>query len=118
MVDISERRLVLRMLARWSDLKEERTFPAAAEMDSAAVGEDWRFCALLALQEDLAASRFLHVGSALDPVRADGADLTVAGLPSNTLLGAAAASLDWMLRRRVPLSLGGELDTGRGLYLD
>src|SRR3546814_14122347 len=72
MVDISERRLVLRMLARWSDLKEERTFPAAAEMDSAAVGEDWRFCALLALQEAVAASPFLHVGSALDPVRADG----------------------------------------------
>lgn len=116
MVNVQERRLVLRMLAYWSDLKGERDFPTLAEIDAKDIGEDWRFCALVALDHDLPRSRLLTVGNDLAPVGAPLPD-TLGKIPPGTLLAAAVERLDWMLLRRVPLSLGGQLDRADGPFL-
>src|SRR5690606_29979157 len=88
MVNVLERRLVLRMLAYWSDLKGERDFPTPAEIDKKDIGEDWRFCALVALDHDLPRSRLLTVGNDLAPAEAPLPD-RLGEIPPGTLLAAA-----------------------------
>lgn len=117
MVKYDERRLVMRMLARWTDIKGDRALPALSDFDPQAIGEDWRCCAVVAIGADRGSSRLSHVGAdlALEGDPANGKEIRE--IPANTLLGAAAANLDWVLDRKVPLSLGGEMITPNGPFL-
>lgn len=114
-----ERRLVLRLMAYWDDLRGDRAFPSATEIDPAAVGDDWPFCCVLALAEPLEASTFEHVGPELLGAGGAAADgLRLDAVPEDVLLRPALGYLTRVLRKRVPMSLGGEarLAAGPALY--
>lgn len=117
MVKYDERRLVMRMLARWTDIKGDRPMPALSDIDPQAIGEDWRCCAIVAVGAERASSRLSHVGADLAPEGDPAAGKEVREIAFNTLLGAAAANLDWVLDRKAPLSLGGEMITPQGPFL-
>lgn len=114
-----ERRLVLRLMAYWDDLRNDRDYPTAAEIDPQAIGDDWPYCCVLALRTPLSQSVFTHVGNELfgnnEP---PSGDLMLAATPEQTLLRHAVSYLERMLEKQVPVSLGGEaqLDEGPVLY--
>lgn len=110
-----ERRLVLRLMAYWDDLRGERRFPRAAEIDSAAIGDDWENCFVLVLRTPLDVSTFDHVGAALldGEATADGG-LTLGGVAERTLLRPSVGYLQRMLEKQVPISLGGEAELADG----
>jgi hypothetical protein len=111
-----ERRLVLRLMAYWDDLRGERDYPRADEVDPAAIGDDWAACLLLRLDGPADRAAFVHVGAALHPgVETTG--LRLGELPADALLTHAAGFLDRVLDKQVPVSLGGEAETPSGTQL-
>jgi hypothetical protein len=114
-----ERRLVLRLLAYWDDLRGDRDHPRADDVDAEMIGDDWAHCFLLRLAGDgPAGSRLLHVGNALLGDLPDGAPDTLVQVPETALLHHAAGFVDQTLAKAVPVSLGGEavLSGGRTLF--
>jgi hypothetical protein len=114
-----ERRLVLRLLAYWDDLRGDRDYPRADDIDARVIGDDWAHCFLLRLTGDeLAGSRLLHVGNVLLGDLPDGAPETLVEVPESALLHHAAGFADQTLAKAVPVSLGGEalLTVGRTLF--
>ncbi len=103
-----ERRLVLRLMAYWDDLRGERGFPPVREIEPATVGDDWPHCVVIEVGEPLAASAFVHIGAALDPQLPEGEKRALESLPADSLLYHATAYLDRVLKKRVPMSLGGK----------
>jgi hypothetical protein len=114
-----ERRLVLRLLAYWDDLRGDRDYPRADDIDSQTIGDDWAKCFLLRLAPDtLGDSRLLHIGADLLSGLPDGAPDTLAKVPKTALLHHAAGFADQTLAKAVPVSLGGEavLADGKTLF--
>ena len=114
-----ERRLVLRLMAYWDDLRGERAYPRADEIDPAAIGDDWPFCCVLALAEPLQCSTFEYVGlELLGAGRPAAGELRLEVVPEDALLRPALGYLSRVLERRVPMSLGGEarLTEGPALF--
>ena len=88
-----ERRLVERVLLRWTKLAEGRRFPRLNEINHWMVGEDWANCLLIAVQSPIELSHFTAVGE----------NLAVALSPGDTLAGVLLSHLPW---RNCPVSLG------------
>jgi len=104
-----ERRLVLRLLAYWDDLRAARDYPRADDLDVEAIGDDWAHCFLLRIAGGpVGDSRVLHVGADLLGDLPDGAPATLAGVPDTALLHHAAGFAARTLEKGVPVSLGGE----------
>ena len=57
-----ERRLVERVLLRWTKMAEGRRFPRLNEIDHWMVGEDWANCLLIAVESPIELSHFTAVG--------------------------------------------------------
>jgi hypothetical protein len=101
-----ERRLVLRILARWREICGDRPFPRRDEMTEALIGDDWRYCLGLVL-DDRSNPRFDHIGSALDvPGWAWSSSTRLADCPDDTLLKAATCFFPRVLDREVPICIG------------
>jgi len=114
-----ERRLVLRLMAYWDDLRGARTYPPAAEIDPNAIGDDWPNCGVLVLGQPLQRSTFEYVGAELLGHAGQLApQTTLAEVPESVLLSPALSYLDRLLQKQVPISLGGEakLEQGPALY--
>lgn len=103
-----ERRLVLRLLAYWDDLRDERPFLQVSDIESAVIGEDWAHCHILRISEPLERSEFLHIGQELMADLPTGWSGTLGDCPTNSLLYHASNYLDRVLAKRVPVSLGGQ----------
>ena len=116
-----ERRLVLRLLAYWDDLRNDRDYPRADDIDARMIGDDWAQCFLLRLTGtslgagaslgdgvSLGESQLLHVGDGLLGDLPDGAPATLARVPETALLHHAAGFAAQTLSKGVPVSLGGE----------
>lgn len=104
-----ERRLVLRLMAYWDDLRGDRAYPAVGDLDPGTIGDDWDACFVMALKDPVDASVFRHVGASLTsrPVPGDGS-ATLRGCPEATLLHHAVRNVPRMLEKGVPVSVGGE----------
>jgi hypothetical protein len=114
----TERRLVLRLLAYWDDLRGEREYPRPDDVDAEAIGDDWAQCFLLRVTAEAAGqSRLLHVGAGLCADLPDGAPDILARVPADALLHHAAGFVDRTLEKGVPVSLGGEAELARGKTL-
>ena len=104
-----ERRLVLRLLAYWRDLCGDRTYPSFDQVDPLEIPEIWDNCFVLDLQghEDDAVIR--AIGERLaetSPV--DLVNLRLSELPQDTLIEQATGYVREVVRKRVPISRGGE----------
>ena len=114
-----ERRLVLRLLAYWDDLRNDRDYPRADDIDAGTIGDDWAQCFLLRLTgASLGESRLLHVGDGLLGDLPDGSPATLGQVPETALLHHAAGFGAQTLAKGVPVSLGGEaaLSDGKTLF--
>lgn len=110
-----ERRLVLRLLNYWRDRGKDESFPALGDLDPAAMGDMWPFCFVIRVDADGAASALTYVGPHL--VADCGGPLTdpsLETLPDATLIKNATAFVGQTLRRRVPITKGGEFIDLRG----
>ena len=112
-----ERRLVLRLMAYWDDLRDDRDFPSYKEIDPAAIGDDWPHCYTVAVQNPPIASQFVHLGAIYHPDLPESGVETLADCAQGTLLYAATHYIDRVLQKKVPVSLGGHAHLGRDSVL-
>lgn len=104
-----ERRLVLRLLAHWRTLCEEKRFPTFADVDPEEISDIWPFSFVLEVLEGRDEPVFRAIGGEL----AAFTDFPLTGrhvsdAPVHTLPGVAISYVDEMLEKRVPISRGGE----------
>ena len=112
-----ERRLVLRLMAYWDDLRDTRDFPSFAEIDPATIGDDWTHCFTLAVAQPVSGSAFHHLGEIYRPGLPDAGVATLADCPQDTLLHAATHYIDRVLQKKVPVSMGGQTHLGADAVL-
>jgi len=113
-----ERRLVLRLLAYWDDLRGERRFPAAEDIDRSVIGDDWPWCALIEAAADPEQSRFAHVGEHLRPDNwVEGNSYCLAECPEGTLIRQATCYVEQVQGKRVPVSVSGRFAAGERAFL-
>lgn len=117
-LDFEERRLILRVLAYWQDRRGDRDFPSRGDIDPAALGEDWRSCAMIAVRS----AREWRLDWIGDRIGAGCAALAppcpAERLPDTTVLHHAASHLGEVLAKRVPISRDGtfRVAAGRTMY--
>src|SRR3984893_1330408 len=92
-----ERRLVERVLIRWTKMAEGRRFPRLNEINHWMVGQDWPNCLLIAVQSPVELSHFTAVGE----------NLAVALCPGDTLAGVLLSHLPWVVSSRCCLIVEG-----------
>lgn len=112
-----ERRLVLRLLAYWQDLRGDRPFPTPDEIDPAIIGDDWRSCILVELSDHPNGPVFRHLGDELAVPGFDATGRPIESCPAPSLARAAMTYMDKVTDRRVPISMGGSLDLDDGALL-
>jgi hypothetical protein len=112
-----ERRLVLRLMAYWDDLRGARDFPRCDEIDPETIGDDWPACCLLRLADPHTSSTLLYAGPDVLPDGLPRDQTTVADLPPEVLLPHALSFLEQALAKQVPISLGGEVALPSGTLL-
>lgn len=103
-----ERRLVFRLLSHWRGLVGEGDFPSFVDLDPAAMPDMWPFCFVLDATDypDDPILRIAQAGVAGDAGPVIGRH--VSELPRATLIGQACSYVDSVLRKRVPISRGGD----------
>lgn len=104
-----ERRLVLRLLAHWRTLCDDRQYPSFAEVDPRAIQDMWDHCFVLEILQDGSEPHYRAVGDVL----ATYVDRSLIGQPISTvprksLPGEAISFLEEVLRKGVPISRGDE----------
>jgi len=106
--DGRERRLSLRLLNYWRDMSAGRPFARMSDLDGSAIPDMWPSCFILdcrAGQEPV----FAYIGSDFTEwVSGDMLGKPASAAPRDGLLGAAAAFYGQVLRKRAPITLGGE----------
>ena len=100
-----ERRLVLRVLRRWEELRGVRSFPVREEIGSAVMGNDWPCCLVLDL-DSAGGPQFVHVGDALEATAWNPPVRTLSECPDGTLLKMATAFYPRVVDKRIPISIG------------
>ena len=104
-----ERRLVLRLLAHWRTLCDDRDYPSFFDLDPAAIPEMWKNCFVLEIFEDGSEPRFRAAGETLAAeVDFSLIDQPLSVVPEKTLPGVATSFLDEVLNKGVPISRGDE----------
>jgi len=105
-----ERRLVLRLMAYWDDLRDTREYPRHDEIDPGTIGDDWPNCFLVALREPADQSQLSYIGPNLVNDGVPDGPVSVAELPADALIAHALSPLQRMLSKRIPMSIGGEAE--------
>ena len=105
-----ERRLVLRLLAYWRSVLNDRVYPSFADIDPAQIPDIWPHCFVLELTGDRREPVFRAFGQRLTTdAKSSLIGRRVSEVPTGMLLGAAAAHVAEVLDKGVPVSRGGEL---------
>lgn len=113
----SERRLVLRLLDYWRRVCDDRTWPAPEDFYPAAIPDLWDYCFLVDLSPTASggAPIFSYVGDYHRKMY--GVDLIGVPLPKadpDTLVSRAAAYVNDVVARGVPVTFGGQFVDSRG----
>lgn len=110
-----ERRLVLRLLAHWRSLCEERRFPSFADLDPDEIPDIWPFSFVLEVLDDGEEPVFRAVGDELAACTGVPlANLRASEAPAGTLPAVAISYVDEVLAKGVPISRGGEFHKAGG----
>lgn len=111
-----ERRLVLRLLAHWRELCGERAFPSFADVDPGRMTTMWAKCLVLDFVGHAENPVFRTIGTDLaDLIDIDLVDKHISEAPGNTLVSAAVSYASEVLRKKVPISRGGEFFRSDGV---
>ena len=112
-VDPRERRLVLRLLGHWREIAGERDLPAFSDVVGAAIPDMWDYSFLIDLRKGEPA--FAHFGAW--HAEFYGTDMTgraLKELTRDTLAERSVRYLPEVLRRRIPITYGGEVTEPEG----
>lgn len=109
----NERRLVLRVLDYWGFLRAARRFPPLAEVQPEDLADDWQHCVLVDTASNPECWTFRHIGSGFAiPGSQNMSGVKWADWDRSTFLGLTTSYIGKVLERRVPVSIGGEVDEG------
>jgi len=104
-----ERRLVLRLLAHWRMLCDDRDYPSFFDLDPSAIPEMWENCFVIEIFEDGHEPRYRAMGETLAAhVDFPLLDQPISMSPEKSLPGVAISFLEEVLRKGVPISRGDE----------
>lgn len=104
-----ERRMVLRLLSQWRIWQGEDEFPSFASVDPGEIADIWSFCFVLDILDHEDDPIVRMVGESLGAyLPQEVTDCHLSDVPANSLLEHAASYFPEILRRKVPISRGGE----------
>lgn len=111
----SERRLSLRLLNYWRHARGDSEFAARSRIVPAVIPEIWPLAFVISFSRGPSMPRFSYVGEEMLRLSsAPGPLKSPADASENSLLGKSTAYLDQVLRRRCPITIGGEFANARG----
>jgi hypothetical protein len=114
-LQVIDRRLVKRILARWQEIADEGQFPRRSQIGPHVFGEDWAHCFIVDLDPTLNRSRLSFIGETIrDPAWPSGVEQRVADCQDGTLLKFAVTRIPALLKRRAPINFGGYEVHGEG----
>jgi hypothetical protein len=114
-LQVIDRRLVKRVLARWQEIAEEGQFPRRSQIGPHVFGEDWAYCFVVDLDSNLSRSRLAYVGETIrDPAWPSDMQPHVGDCQDGTLLKFAVTRIPALLKRRAPINFGGYEVRGDG----
>ena len=106
--EAADRRLTMRVLARWRSLAEGRRFPRRSQLDPLLFGQDWSSCLLIDVHPRMEQSRLAFVGDALrDPAWPHFERQRIAECLTDTLLQLATSKIPEVVARGAPIGFGG-----------
>ena len=107
--DMLDRRLTMRILARWRNLAQGRRFPRRAQLDPMLFGQDWASCFLVDVDpRNTDHSRISFVGDALrDPAWPTFERQRISECLNDTLLQLATSKIVEVVARAAPIGFGG-----------
>jgi hypothetical protein len=104
-----ERRMVLRLLHQWREAGGDDGFPKLDDFDQAALAEVWSECYLLNVTDNPDNPLFEKVGQAFfDECGRDVSGQRVSEIANDTLLYNSMNQMGRVLKKGVPISLGGQ----------
>ena len=110
-----ERRMVLRLLHQWREAGGDDGFPKLDDFDQEALAEVWPECYLLNLTDNPDDPLFEQVGRAfIDECGRDVSGQRVSDVPNDTLLYNSMSQMERVLKKGVPISLGGQFTNAAG----
>ena len=107
----NERRLVLRIEDYWNFLRQDRTFPRAADIDPVELGDDWCDCFVVSPSEPLQDSVFLFAGprllesAKLPEDWSRSAERRLGDCPKGSMLARSVQYMAQVLTQRKPVSV-------------
>ena len=110
-----ERRMAFRLLHHWREAGGEDGFPRLEDIDREVLADIWPECYVLDVVTSPENPSFHTIGQAF--IEQCGRDFTgqpVSELSENTLLYHSAAQVSRVLRKGVPISLGGSFENANG----
>jgi hypothetical protein len=107
--DTVDRRLVMRVLARWRSLaRDGRRYPRRSQLDPQLFGQDWSNCLLIDVDPLTEHSRLAYVGDALrDPAWPPFERQRISECLNDTLLQLATAKIPVVIAQGAPIGFGG-----------
>ncbi len=111
----TERRLVVRLMERWQNVRGARHMPHPADFSPLVFGKDWNYCAFLKRDIETDHTIVVDIGSEFDPRRGLMVGRAIWDVPRGTLFAEAMPLLAEAIRLRVPVSRGGEAVLIQGL---
>ena len=113
-----ERRLVLRLLAHWRQLCDDREFPSFADVDPDDMADMWPHCFVIEIFEDDSEPVFRALGDDLAATIDDSLiDQGITIAEEGTLPSVAITFLAEVLRKGVPVSRGDEFFKPDGTHV-
>lgn len=114
---VSERRLNMRLMSYWQDLRGEESFAPAVRFDPEAVAELWPHCFTMVPADKPEDATLDHIGAAIAaasdlPAQA----LPASDVPTDTLLGAVLGLMAEVMKVRYPIVDSGDLTDRRGRH--
>lgn len=110
--------MVHRLLSFWRAVKGEREYPSSDQIDPDAMADLWPDCCIVDVASDPQNPTVLRAGEALSAhVNCSLADSRVSEIVTRTLPAVAMEYFTEVLRKRVPVSRGGEFVDADGVTI-
>ena len=115
-----ERRLSLRILAYWRDLRGDNAFPSVDDITPQDMGDMWPCCLILKVDGHANDPLITHCGDSFEKMGIPNvANKLLSAAPSPSLVANGFSYFGKVLEKRVPITFGGEFinkDNVRILY--
>ena len=109
-----ERRLSLRLLSYWRELRGDAAFPSKDDIVATDITEMWNCCVLLKVEGHEIDPLIVHCGESFKEMGIpDLANQPLSSAPSPSLVANGLSYFNKVLEKRVPITFGGEFTSPR-----